>query len=96
MKRLILTILLIQTTWSQEDTTSTSSLNESNDSVMVDTLAQAPILDENSQNSTMLDPSIPLTLDAGYKGYLWGCSPKIDIITNFTIIKSEASLSQNK
>ena len=84
MKRLILTILLIQTTWSQEDTTSASPLNESTDSVMVDTLAQAPILDENSQNSTMLDPSIPLTLDAGYKGFLWGSSPEIDIITIFT------------
>ena len=83
MKRLILTILLIQTTWSQEDTTSASPLNESTDSVMVDTLAQAPILDENSQNSTMLDPSIPLTLDAGYKGFLWGRSPEINIITNF-------------
>ena len=39
MKRLILTILLIQSTWSQEDTTSVSPLNESTDSVMVDTLA---------------------------------------------------------
>ncbi len=96
MKRLILTILLIQTTWSQEDTTSASPLNESTDSVMVDTLAQAPILDENSQNSTMLDPSIPLTLDAGYKGFLWGSSSEINIITNFTLIKSEDTLSQNK
>ena len=61
---------------------------------MVDTLAQAPILDE--LNSTMLDPSIPLTLDAGYKGFLWGSSPEIDIITNFTLIKSEDTLSQNK
>ena len=74
MKRLTLTILLIQSTWSQEDTTSVSPLNESTDSVMVDTLAQAPILDENSQNSAILDPSIPLTLDAGYKGFLWGSS----------------------
>ena len=96
MKRLILTILLIQSTWSQEDTTSASPLNESTDSVMVDTLAQAPILDENSQNSAILDPSIPLTLDAGYKGFLWGSSSKIDIITNFTLIKSEDTLSQNK
>ena len=61
MKRLLLTILLIQSTWSQEDTTSVSSLNESTDSVMVDTLTQAPVLDENSQNSAILDPSIPLT-----------------------------------
>ena len=63
---------------------------------MVDTLAQAPILDENSQNSAILDPSIPLTLDAGYKGFLWGSSSEIDIITNFTLIKSEDTLSRNK
>ena len=96
MKRLILTILLIQTTWSQEDTTSVSPLNESTDSVMVDTLAQAPILDENSQNSTMLDPSIPLTLDAGYKGFLWGSAPNDKIYTNFSLLSTIDSLSKHK
>ena len=96
MKRLILITLLFQTAWSQEDTTSVSSLNEAVDSVGVDSLDQSSVLIADAQQSSVLDPSIPLTLDVGYKGFLWGSSSNIGIVTNFSQIDSEDSLSLTK
>ena len=96
MKRLILITLLLQTTWSQEDTTSVSSLNEPVDSVGVDSLDQSSALIADTQQAAVLDPSIPLTLDVGYKGFLWGSPSNMGIVTNFAQIDLDDSLSLNK
>ena len=93
MKRLILITLLLQTAWSQEDTTSVSSISESVDSVGVDSLDQSSALTAESQQPAVLDPSIPLTLDVGYKGFLWGSSFNMGIVTNFAQMDSGDSLT---
>ena len=96
MKRLILITLLLQTAWSQEDTTSVLSLNEPTDSVEVDSLDQSSALIADTQQAAVLDPSIPLTLDVGYKGFLWGSPANMGIVTNFAQIDLDDSLSLNK
>jgi len=92
MKRLILITLLLQTAWSQEDTTTVSSLIESVDSVDVDSLDQSSALITEADQSAVLDPSIPLTIDVGYKGFLWGSTHDMGIVTNFVQIDTEDSL----
>ena len=95
MKRLILTIIYFQIVWSQAD--SVSLQNQSLvDSVSADSasLVETALLSEN--DISVLDPSIPLTLDAGYKGFLWGSGFDAKIFTNFSEIMNDDSLSNYK
>ena len=96
MKRLLLIIIFTQLSWSQEDSTDVVDQSASIDSASVDSLSQAEpvVLPENVNPA--LDPSIPLTLDAGYKGFLWGSTPNDKIYTNFSLLGTIDSLSKHK
>ena len=96
MKRLLLIILFIQLSWSQEESADISTQAESTDSVSVDSLAQTETIVLSEDQNPALDPSIPLTLDAGYKGFLWGSGPNDRIYTNFTQMNEIDSLSRHK
>tara|TARA_B100000941_G_scaffold287678_1_gene263253 strand:+ start:2411 stop:3172 length:762 start_codon:yes stop_codon:yes gene_type:complete len=95
MKRLILTIIYIQIAWSQAD--SLDLQNQSSiDSVSADSASQVESALLSDNESTVLDPSIPLTLDAGYKGFLWGSGYDAKIFTNFSEIMIDDSLLKHK
>ena len=96
MKRLLLIILFIQLGWSQEESAEIPTQAEPTDSVSVDSLAQAETIPLSEDQNPALDPSIPLTLDAGYKGFLWGSSSNDRIYTNFTQMNEIDSLSRHK
>lgn len=95
MKRLILTIIYIQIAWSQADPADLQNQSLV-DSVSADSasLVETSLLSENEVS--VLDPSIPLTLDAGYKGFLWGSGFDAKIFTNFSEIMNNDSLSNYK
>ena len=96
MKRLLLIIIFTQLSWSQEDSTDVVDQSVSIDSASVDSLSQAePVVLPENMNPA-LDPSIPLTLDAGYKGFLWGSTPNDKIYTNFSLLGTIDSLSKHK
>ena len=95
MKRLILTIIYFQIVWSQAD--SVSLQNQSLvDSVSADSASQVETALLSENDISVLDPSIPLTLDAGYKGFLWGSGFDAKIFTNFSEIMNDDSLSNYK
>ena len=95
MKRLILTIIYLQIAWSQTDPADLQNQSLV-DSVSADSasLVETSLLSENEVS--VLDPSIPLTLDAGYKGFLWGSGFDAKIFTNFSEIMNNDSLSNYK
>ena len=95
MKRLILTIIYLQIAWSQTDPADLQNQSLV-DSVSADSasLVESSLLSENEVS--VLDPSIPLTLDAGYKGFLWGSGFDAKIFTNFSEIMNNDSLSNYK
>ena len=84
MKRLYLILFFVQFGFSQDDLEVASSDSIEVPTANSDTLAQAIPNDLPS----MLDPSIPLTIDAGYKGFLWGSDHTTSIITSFSAIVS--------
>ena len=96
MKRLLSLILLIQLTWSQDDSANIETMEGVTDSVLVDSLAQADNVPEIEEKVAVLDPSIPLTLDVGYKGFLWGSGQSKKIFTSFTHINENDTLSNYK
>jgi len=96
MKRLLSLILLIQLTWSQDDSANIETIEGATDSVLVDSIAQADNVPEIEEDVAVLDPSIPLTLDAGYKGFLWGSGHSKKIFTSFTHINENDTLSNYK
>ena len=85
MKRLLSLILLIQLTWSQDDSTNVQIIEGVADSVSIDSLAQTDNATEIEEDVAVLDPSIPLTLDVGYKGFLWGSGHNKKIFTSYFI-----------
>lgn len=92
MKRLYLILFFVQFGFSQDDLEVASS-----DSIEVPT-ANGDTLEQAIPNDlpSMLDPSIPLTIDAGYKGFLWGSAHTTNIITSFSPVKNIDSLSNTK
>lgn len=92
MKRLYLILFFVQFGFSQDDLEVASSDSIEVPTANSDTLAQAIPNDLPS----MLDPSIPLTIDAGYKGFLWGSAHTTNIITSFSPVKNIDSLSNTK
>ena len=95
MKRLIILIIYTQIAWTQ--TNPVDSQNQSSiDSVIVDSLSQDESTPLTDNQNSVLDPSIPLTLDAGYKGFLWGSGNDVKIFTNFSQIMNDDSLVNHK
>ena len=95
MKRLIITIIYLQIAWSQAD--SVNLQNQSLiDSVSADSVSLVETTLPSEDENSILDPSIPLTLDAGYKGFLWGSGFDAKIFTNFSEIMNNDSLSNYK
>ena len=92
MKRLYLILFLVQFGFSQDDLEVANS-----DSIEVPT-ANGDTLEQAIPNDlpSMLDPSIPLTIDAGYKGFLWGSAHTTNIITSFAPVENIDSLSNIK
>ena len=92
MKRLYLILFFVQFGFSQDDLEVANS-----DSIEVPT-ANGDTLEQAIPNDlpSMLDPSIPLTIDAGYKGFLWGSAHTTNIITSFSPVKNIDSLSNTK
>ena len=92
MKRLYLILFFVQFGFSQDDLEVANS-----DSIEVPT-ANGDTLEQAIPNDlpSMLDPSIPLTIDAGYKGFLWGRAHTTNIITSFSPVKNIDSLSNTK
>ena len=97
MKRLLLLIILIQLTWSQDESINSETQNVvSADSASVDSLATPEVAISTEDEVSVLDPSIPLTLDAGYKGFLWGSEHNKKIFTNFLHLNEKDTLSNYK
>ena len=92
MKRLYLILFFVQFGFSQDDLEVANS-----DSIEVPT-ANGDTLEQAIPNDlpSMLDPSIPLTIDAGYKGFLWGSAHTTNIITSFSPVENIDSLSNIK
>ena len=95
MKRLILTIIYFQITWSQADSVDLQDQSLI-DSVSADSASLVETASLSENEISVLDPSIPLTLDAGYKGFLWGSGFDAKIFTNFSEIMNNDSLSNYK
>ena len=95
MKRLILTIIYLQIAWSQTDPVDLQNQSLV-DSVSADSASLVEATLTSEDENSILDPSIPLTLDAGYKGFLWGSGYDAKIFTNFSEIINDDSLLLHK
>ena len=96
MKRLILILISTQLSWTQEEAVTVQDQAVTADSVALDTLSQVESIPTPNEEISILDPSIPLTLDAGYKGYLWGSGSDVKIYTTFSQINEIDSLLDHK
>ena len=96
MKRLYLFLFFVQLGYSQDDSLSFNPDSLETANVSTDTLSQVSAESISEESPAVLDPSIPLTIDAGYKGFLWGSSFRTAIITNFTKINKPDTSSMVK
>ena len=96
MKRLYLFLFFVQLVYSQDDSLSFNPDSLETANVSTDTLSQVSAETISEESPAVLDPSIPLTIDAGYKGFLWGSSFQTTIITNFTKINKPDTSSMVK